>query len=149
MSIGEACNRNVVSARAGTSIAEAAAMMRREHVGDVVVVEPRNGADVPIGIVTDRDIVIEVVAAGINPAAVTLGDLLPHRLEAIDERETAADAIRRMSAEGVRRLPVVDLGGTLVGIVTVDDLLPHIATQLAALAEVAKRGRSLETSVRR
>lgn len=149
MVIGQICNRRVVSVRASASVADAAALMRREHVGDVVVVETRNGTEVPIGIVTDRDIVVEIVAPGVDPRTVTAGELLPRRLEAIDERESAYDAIRRMSAAGVRRLPVVDLSGALVGIVSADDLLPDIATQLSGLAEVSKRARALESTVRR
>jgi CBS domain-containing protein len=147
--IGESCNRSVVSSSAGASVAQAAGLMRRHHVGDVVVIENQRGVDVPIGIVTDRDIVVEVVAAGLDANAVTVGDLLPRRLEAIDERDSTAEAIRRMSQAGVRRLPVVDLSGVLVGIVTVDDLLPELATQLFMLADVANRGRRVEASLRR
>jgi CBS domain-containing protein len=148
MSIREACNRNVVSAKRTATVAEAAGLMRRHHVGDVVVVEPRNGIEVPVGIVTDRDIVVEVVAPGVDANSVTVGDLVTGRLEAIDERDDATQAVRRMSLAGVRRLPVVDRSGALVGIVTIDDLLPDLATQLSALADVAARERRIEASTR-
>jgi len=147
--IGEACNRDVVKATPQASVVQAAGLMRQHHVGNVVVVDEANGREVPVGIVTDRDIVIEVVAAGVDPRSVTVGDLLPRRLEAIDERETTGEAVRRMSLAGVRRLPVVDLSGALVGIISVDDLLPDLATQLFMLADVANRGRRAEAAARR
>jgi hypothetical protein len=77
MPITEFCVRNVVCASRDTSIVDAAALMRHRHVGDVIVIDQVDDKRVPVGIVTDRDIVVEVVAAGLDPESVKLGDLVP------------------------------------------------------------------------
>ena len=75
MAISEFCHRNVVCATRDTTVTEAANLMRQHHIGDVIIVETRAGKQVPVGIVTDRDIVVEVIAAGIDPTLLKLGDL--------------------------------------------------------------------------
>ena len=149
MSVRDLCNRDVVCTTRAASVADAAQLMRRYHVGDVVVVEQTDGRAVPVGILTDRDIVVEVVAAGVDPCEITVGDLLTGQLEAIAEHESGSEALRRMSAAGVRRLPVVDRNGALLGIVSVDDLLPPLAMQLGAVAELSRRSRSVEAQIRK
>jgi CBS domain-containing protein len=150
MLISDVCNRNVVCATRETTISEAANLMRSHHIGDVVVVDRLDGDRVPIGIVTDRDIVVEVVAPGLDAKVITVGDvLLSGRLATVEGRESCPDTIRLMSAKGVRRMPVVNEGGALAGIVSIDDLLPHLATQLSELAELGERGRQREIQTRR
>jgi CBS domain-containing protein len=150
MLISDVCNRNVVCATRETTISDAANLMRHHHIGDVIVVDRLEGDRTPIAIVTDRDIVVEVVATGLDPKVITLGDvLLPGRLVTVEGRESLPDTIRLMSARGVRRMPVVGDGGSLAGIVSADDLLPHLASQLSELAELAARGRQRETQIRR
>lgn len=148
MKTGEACNRNVICAPRAMTIAEAAALMRRNHVGDIVVVDEVGGERTPVGIVTDRDIVIEVVAAGLDPKALRIGDLLAGPLVAAEEQASCAETVRLMAANGVRRMPVVNSAGLLAGIITIDDLLPQIAEQLAELSELVRRGRQRETERR-
>ena len=137
MCIGKFCKRNIVSATRDTTIVEAANLMRRGHVGDVIVVEQVDEGRRPIGIVTDRDIVVGIVAAGLDPNLVKVGDLLLRPLVIVDERSGYAETIRLMSAKGVRRMPVVDEAGLLVGIVTQDDLLRQLAEPLAVLSQLA------------
>ncbi|HTQ00561.1 MAG TPA: CBS domain-containing protein [Casimicrobiaceae bacterium] len=138
MLIADICIRKVVCARHATTAAGAARLMRERHVGDVVVVDRDDEARMPIGIVTDRDIVIKVVAAGIDPASVTLGELISWGdLATVQESASDADAIRSMHDKGVRRMPVVDRGGILVGIVSLDDILPRYLGEFSKLAEVA------------
>jgi CBS domain-containing protein len=149
MSIGKSCSRTVVHVARGASVAEAAALMRNHHIGNVVVVDQDKGSPVPVGIVTDRDIVVEVVAPGVDASTVTVGELLSGRLETIDESATIDEAVRRMVSAGVRRLPVVDRAGALVGIVSIDDLLPALASQLSAMAELSARSRWIESNTRR
>jgi CBS domain-containing protein len=149
MNIADCCNRNVVVASRDTTVAEAANLMRHRHVGDVVVVDQADGDRRPIGIVTDRDIVVEVVAAGLDAKAIKVGDLVVGRLVTAEERDGCAATVRLMAAKGVRRMPVVNAAGALVGIVTIDDLLPQLAAQLADLSELAARGREQETVARR
>lgn len=149
MLIGEFCNRDVVCADRETTVAKAAALMRQHHVGDVVIVDRSDAERMPIGIVTDRDIVVEVVAPALNPAAVTLGDLVSWgELATLQDTDTYADALRLMHAKGVHRVPVIDRAGVLVGIVSFDDMLPRIASELSQLADLAERGRGREVRTR-
>jgi CBS domain-containing protein len=149
MTIGKFCNRNVVCATRETPVVEAANLMRQHHVGDLIVVEQKAGRKTPLGIVTDRDIVVEVVAPGVDPRTIKLGDLLVGRLVTVAEDLGRNDAVRLMATSGVRRLPVVDASGGLVGIVTLDDLLLHFAAQLTELAELVPRSRQIEAETRR
>jgi len=149
MAINEFCHRNVVCATRDTTVTEAANLMRQHHIGDVIIVETRGGKQIPIGIVTDRDIVVEVIAAGIDPRLLKLGDLRLAPLVTVDEGTSYAETVSRMSAEGVRRMPVVDDDGALAGIITLDDMLWQLAAPLAALAGLSGRGRELETLTRK
>jgi CBS domain-containing protein len=108
MTIGRICNRNVVCATRDTTVVEAANLMRHNHVGDIVVVDETDGRRTPLGIVTDRDIVVEVIAAGLDAKGIRLGDLAISRLSTVDENDSSAEVVRLMAARGVRRLPVVD-----------------------------------------
>ena len=144
MAIKEFCNPNVVCAARETTVVEAARLMRQHHVGDVVVVDKVEGRRVPVGIVTDRDIVVEVVAAGLDPKLLKLGDMLSEPLATVDEDEGYAATIYQMVERGVRRMPVVGPASELVGIVTFDDLLRQLATPLAELSELAGRERRQE-----
>jgi CBS domain-containing protein len=149
MSISEFCHRDVVCATRETTVTEAASLMRQHHIGDLIIVENRDGKRIPVGIVTDRDIVVEVVAAGIDPSQLKLGDLRLAALVTVDEAASYAQTVSRMSAEGVRRIPVVGAGGALVGIITLDDMLWQLAAPLAALAGLSGRERQLEAYTRK
>jgi len=149
MTLGNYCNRNVVCATRDATVVEAANLMRHQHVGDLIVVDQVHGQKIPIGVVTDRDIVVEVVAPGLDPKGIKLGDLLVGRLVTVAEDRSRADAVRLMAASGVRRMPVVDADGRLVGIITLDDLLPHFAAQLMELADLVGRGRQHEVETRK
>jgi CBS domain-containing protein len=149
MPIGEVCNREVVIVQPGETVLEAAQLMRRHHVGDVVVVEERGGRRVPVGIVTDRDLVLEVMAPQIDPATVTVKDILTTDLVTIKKDAGLFEAIEYMHAKGVRRLPVVDDNGGLIGILTLDDLIELLADEMTALARLVKHEQKKETTNRR
>jgi len=149
MKIGDVCNRNVVCATRDTTVVEAANLMRGHHVGDLIVVDWIDDQRIPIGIVTDRDIVVEVVAPGVDAKVIKLGDLLVGHLVSVGESEGCADTIRLMATKGIRRVPIVNAGGVLVGIVTIDDLLPQLAAQLAGLSELGGRARQRELETRK
>lgn len=148
MVIGTFCNRTVACARADKTIVEAALLMRHDHVGDIVVVDEELRGRRPVGIVTDRDIVLEVVSAGLDPSLVKLGDLVLRPLITANEHDGYAETIERMTAKGVRRMPVVDDAGMLVGIITLDDLLQQLAAQIGELAKIPAWGRKLESRSR-
>jgi CBS domain-containing protein len=148
MSISEFCTHNVVCATRDTTALEAARLMRHHHVGDVVVVEESEGARKPVGIVTDRDLVVEVMAAGVDPNAVKIGELVLRSPVIIDESASYAETVRLMAVNGVRRMPVVAAGGALLGIITLDDMLRQLTAPLAALSDLAGRARSYEAQTR-
>jgi len=149
MPISEICNREVVFALRNNSILEAAKLMRQHHVGDLVVVEDRGGVKVPVGIVTDRDLVVEIIAPELDSAAITVGDVMVPELAVVKEDTGVFESIQYMRAIGVRRLPVVDDSGGLVGILTLDDMLELLAEEMSALAKLIKHEQKNETMNRR
>ena len=148
MAVGEICNREVVIAKKTLSVVDAAQLMRKHHVGDLVVVEEKNGRRHPVGIVTDRDIVVEVVAAGVNPDALKVGDIMGPEVATVRESEGLFEALRYMRGKGVRRMPVVDRDGGLVGILTLDDLLGLLAEEMTELAKLVSHERQREAASR-
>ncbi|MGK2951011.1 MAG: CBS domain-containing protein [Thiobacillus sp.] len=148
MAVGEICTRQVVIAEKSNTVKEAVQLMRNYHVGDVMVVEAREGHNYPVGIVTDRDIVVAVVAAGVEPDAVTVGEIMGPELATVQENEGLYETIHTMRAKRVRRMPVVDREGGLLGIVTLDDLLNLLAGEMTEMAKLVSRERQRETSAR-
>ena len=148
MSIGKVCNRETVIARAEDTIVEVAKLMRRHHVGDIVVIESGEGGNVPIGILTDRDLVMEILAQDLSPDAVTVGDIMSEEIVTAREEDGIWDTLQRMRIKGVRRVPVVDARGGLVGILALDDLLELLAGELADLAKIVRREEGRERTSR-
>lgn len=144
MSVGRFCNREVVFIEKSAGIPEVSRLMREHHVGDLIVVEERAGRRVPVGIVTDRDVVIEVLAEGVDLQGVTVGDVMSFDLVTAREDDDLFDTIKAMRAKAVRRIPVVDASGALVGILSVDDLLDIFAEHLTDLAALVRREQARE-----
>jgi len=130
MSIGEYCNRELVIVSRTESVKEAIDLMRSHHVGDVIVVDRQGDLVLPIGILTDRDIVLEILAEGVDLNTINIGDVMNYELVTVAEQSNLMDTIKIMQAKGVRRMPVVDNQGGLVGIITADDILELVAEQL-------------------
>ena len=149
MPISEICNREIIVVQRDDTTLEAAKLMRQHHVGDVVVVEDRGGIRVPIGIVTDRDLVVEIMAPELDHLVITVGDIMAPDLAMVKENIGLFEAIQYMRAKGVRRLPVVDFSGGLVGILTLDDLLELLAEELLALSKLVAHEQEKETQNRR
>ena len=148
MPVGEICNREVVFAERTTTIVEAAQLMRRYHVGDLVVADEVEGRRVPVGMVTDRDLVVEVIAREQPFASCTVSAVMSATVVCVPETAGVIEAIQLMRSHGVRRVPVVDAGGALVGILAADDLLDLLAEELSALARIAPRGQEREVRSR-
>lgn len=138
MTVGSLCNRNVATIHADAGIVDAALQMRESHVGDLVVTETRSGRECPIGIVTDRDIVIEVVAAKAAPDSLKVADIMSRDVVTVHEDNGVEFALREMRRKGMRRLPVVDGKRALIGILTVDDVLEHIARLTGYIADAIR-----------
>lgn len=123
MKIGSLCIRDIVLAEKTCTIERAAKLMRQHHVGSVVVVSREEKGNKPIGIFTDRDLVVGIIAEEIDVKTVTLGDVMRDHLITAREDDDLNETIERMSSKGVRRIPVVDRNGCLVGIFSADDTL--------------------------
>jgi len=149
MRIPEICTTEVVCCRPQASALDAARLMRHKHVGDVVVVSDPEGDRVPLGVVTDRDLTIEVLGNGRDAAQTTLSDVMRSPVVVATESEDASSVLERMRFHGVRRIPVVDARGTLVGIVTLDDLLRALLSDMQTLLASQTKAQRREQSSRR
>ncbi|QSA97441.1 CBS domain-containing protein [Methylococcus sp. EFPC2] len=148
MSVGQFCNRETVIVRKQDSIVEAAKLMREHHVGSIVVVEDSKGVVAPVGILTDRDLVIEILAAELNPDEVAVGDIMSYELLTARASDGLWETLQRMRGKGVRRVPVVDEQGGLAGIISSDDLLEILAGELGELTKLIAREQQREQRVR-
>ena len=149
MPIGELAIRQVVVATRESSVLEAAKLMRQYHVGAVVIADQTGGRRMPVGIVTDRDIVLGVLAQEVDAMKLSIGDIMTGDLITVRENEGVFETIQLMRAKGARRAPVVDSEGALVGIVSVDDLLELMAEELSELAKLISREQRQEAETRR
>lgn len=150
MEVGEICTRDVVFVQPDETVVKAAQLMREYHVGDVVVVEERaDGSRIPVSILTDRDIVIGPVAQDADDIPrLLVGDVTSNKLVTADEDEQLVDVLETMRAHGVRRIPIVDDSGVLLGILAFDDVIELLAEELGALADLFDRARSREEEQR-
>jgi CBS domain-containing protein len=134
LTTGEVCTRSVTIAFKDTPLVEAARLMRAEHVGCLVVVEEGpTGRRTVSGLLTDRDIVMAVVAPGLDPNTLRVGDVMSSDLATAREDDSLIDLMRAMRTKGVRRMPVVGAQDELVGIVTLDDVLAILSEELGLL----------------
>ncbi len=144
MSVGKFCCREVVVAAPEASVVELAKLMRKHHVGDVVIVEQAAGQPMPLGLITDRDLVVEIIAQEVNDDSVSARDIMCTDLLTAREEESLWDALQKMRNKGVRRLVVVNNANGLEGILAVDDVLELLADEMNMLARVAGRSREKE-----
>lgn len=149
MSVGAFCTRIVVFLGQDESVVEAAKIMRERHTGSVVVVaDARRGAFDPVGMITDRDIVVEVVAEEVDLNSVTVKDVMSANPIVVRETDSLSDTLKRMSARGVRRVPVIDAGGQIVGVLSVDDIISLLASELNDIDSVLLREQERERDLR-
>jgi len=134
--LAKICTKPVVTASAQMTVDEAARAMRSRNVGALVVVN----AGRPIGMLTDRDVVVEVVAKGMDPDTVRVGDVMRRRPITIREDLGIFDAARVFAKTGVRRLPVVAKSGVLVGVIAVDDLIMLLGNEMGLMAGALSAG---------
>lgn len=145
MTVGEICNREVIVIQRDETVFEAAKLMRQYHVGAVIVIDKPNGRAIPAGIVTDRDLVVEVLATGLDETVITVGDIMVQELFTINESTATHDAIEFMRKKTIRRLPVVDDAGELTGILTLDDVLEILSEEMLDLAKLVRYEQKKET----
>lgn len=128
-----------------TTALAAAQLLRQHHIGALVVVDAKEKST-PVGILTDRDLVIALMAEGLDPELFTVGDIMSVELVLANPEMDAMDAVQLMRQNRLRRLVIVDDAGRLVGIVTMEDILELLTRELAALAAgvIASRDREFE-----
>ena len=143
------CNREVIYIDRAEGVIGAAKVMRERHVGDLVVVDASVDARAPIGLLTDRDLVVSALAQdAADLTRLLVGDLLTRAVVSVSEDAAVAEALRLMRVHGVRRLPVLDADGGLVGLVTSDDVIEFLAEQLSDLALISTSQRRREEKLR-
>ena len=143
MHIGEICSRSLVTCKRETTAAELARKMRDQHVAIVLVIEDRGGRLAPVGLVTDRDLVVGVIARERDANQVSAGELMCSDLETAVDSEFIYDAIWHMRKRQITRLPVVDSHGALVGVLTADDVAEFLTSELSEVARLRKRNPAL------
>lgn len=144
MDVGRICRRRAVTIDVRADLAEAARLMREEHVGFLVVCDDARLC----GVLTDRDIVLEAVACGVSPDQVTVGDAMTADPVTLTEGTTLDEALECLRAAGVRRAPVVDDGGRIAGVLSLDDVLDHLADQLGSVAGSLRHEQAIERIAR-
>ena len=148
MLIGEICNRDVVNIPMNDSIIHAAFLMREFHVGDLVVTYKIEHMTIPVGILTDRDIVIEVLAKEIDPKSLMVKDIMSTDLSMADEDDTVLEVLDKMVDIGVRRMPIVNRDQELIGIVSIEDLIEEMSEHLSRISKVFYKGQQYESILR-
>jgi CBS domain-containing protein len=148
MNIRKLCTTDTVCCGRDESVQGAALLMRKHHVGDVVVVDEPDGERTPVGIVTDRDIVVSVIALGLDPISLEVGDVMSDDLLTAGEHDDPYQTIERMRLRGIRRVPVVADNGSLVGIISADDLLLFLAEEMEELSRISPHQQQHERHAR-
>lgn len=144
MSVGKICTHQVVTVDSAIDAANAASVMRERHVGYLVVTDKDSGGGVPVGVLTDRDIVVRVVAMEIDPHVVSVGDVMTRRPLVAGEDDEIADTLRHMRQRGVRRVPVLGARGNLAGVLSLDDVVDHLRGELADITGSIDREQDAE-----
>lgn len=150
MNVAGLCSRNVISVRRNDKVVDAARLMREHHVGYIVVIEPDfAGSTVrPIGVLTDRDIVVGIVAKERDPRILLVGEVMSENPVVLDRSDSIATAVQEMRRIGVRRMPVVGSLGELIGVLSLDDVLDALAGELQNLAGAVRNEQQLESALR-
>jgi len=150
MNVGTICKRNVVTVAPTDDLTTAAQLMRERHVGYLIVTEPgiEPGKQRPVGVLTDRDIVVAVLAPGADVNALRVDDVMSRDPEVAQDTDSIAEALATMRRVGVRRLPIVSVRGDLVGVLSLDDILDSLAEQLQDLAGSIRTEQAVESVVR-
>jgi CBS domain-containing protein len=149
MLLKDICVLDVACCTRKTTVLAAAKIMRNHHTGALVVVEDLDQDRTPIGIVTDRDIVVEALGKDLDPETAKVGDIMSTHVVVANNSETLGQALERMRTHGVRRIPIVDHDENVVGIVTLDDILKVHIEQSAQLLEIIAKEQKREGRNRR
>ena len=148
MEVGKLSTMDTICCTRDESVQGAAFLMRKHQVGDLVVVDEPDGERIPVGIVTDRDIVVSVIALGLDPSSLLVGDIMTDDLLTAAEHDDIYATIERMRLRGIRRVPVVNDDGSLRGIISADDLLEFLADEMGELSRISSHQQAREKRAR-
>ncbi len=149
MKVRQIHERDVVTISPEDSIVKAAKLMRQHHVGDVVIAGQGDDGPIPLGVITDRDLVVSVLAQEVeNPDTIRVADIAGRVLHTATEDQELSEVIKEMWGHGVRRMPVVDASGSLLGIVTYDDIIRRLSDELAEATRMMPRQQRREAKTR-
>ena len=143
MHVGELCSREVVIIDGRETVTHAAQLMAEHHVGCLIVVHRNGQSCIPLGIVTDRDLALRVLAQE-RPRTQPVTDAMTAELLTVAEDEELEPVLKQMRGRGVRRVPVVNARGELLGILSYDDIVEWVTEQLMDLTHLLGRGRAKE-----
>jgi CBS domain-containing protein len=149
MDIASLCRREIVTIDEHATLRDAAALMRSHHVGALVVTATEGDKPRVVGIVTDRDLAVEVLARDLAVSTLKIGQIASRPLAAVPAHGSIGDALAAMQRAGVRRLLVVEQDGRLGGFISSDDLLEALAGQLGLLAGALRAGMARENAERK
>ncbi len=149
MKVHEACSSPPVCCSADATVAEVAHLMREKHVGAIIVTKGTKQDDKPIGILTDRDIAVSVVAPQLDPSAITAGDIAQRQLVSAAEDDDLFAALKRMRTKGVRRLPVLNAKGKVSGLLAMDDIIEVLVEEMNQIVKLVAREQSKEVVTRK
>lgn len=149
MKVGDICTRNVVTVPEFEELMAVAQLMRKKHIGYLVVAEPSvaDGTVTPVGVITDRDIVIRVLAREAEVRSLKAGDVMTRQPILTTEDSSVSVALHYMREIGVRRLPVVDALGRLSGVLSLDDVLDALAEELMDVANSIRHELKVEDAL--
>lgn len=144
MTAGTACNRVVVTAVPTETVRTGARRMAERDVGTLVVLADTGTR--AAGIVTDRDIALRAVAAGLDPEQTPLATIMTHPVRTVDEGIPIEEAVREMARGATRRLVVTGAGNVIVGILSLDDVLDLLVGEFSSLGRlIARQGGGVPT----
>lgn len=150
MKVGKVCKHQVITVTPRVDLIAAAELMREKHVGFLVVAESDTTGlyGRPVGVLTDRDIVVSVVANGADPKQLTVADIMNQGPAVVDETESLDQALQTMRRMGVRRLPVVGPRGTLTGVLSLDDVIDVLAREIGEVSGAVQNEQRIEGVLR-
>jgi CBS domain-containing protein len=151
MNVGKLCQPSVVTVRPFDDLTTAAQVMRDKHVGYLVVVEPalQEGTVKPVGVITDRDIVVAVVARDVNPQTLRVEEVMTREPVVASQSDTVQHAVQEMRRIGIRRIPVLGDRDELIGVLSLDDVIDTLAVQLGDVAGSIRSEQIVERVLRR
>jgi CBS domain-containing protein len=137
-SCGDFCSRQVATVAPEASVQWCAKLMHDHHVGSLIVTPQPSSQHAPVGILTDRDIAMRVVAFDLDPKVLTASDIMSAPIFCVTEEEDLLSALAKMREHGVRRMAVTNGGGQLAGVISADDVLELFVQEIDGLLNVIK-----------